>query len=110
MSEGTNDKGHGGEPVPFEKNTTNGRNFSKKSTATEDQYERAEALLSSGDKNTIELRRCGVMMPSDRIEEMVEKLGYDIQRVALSDFWDEWGFLHKRVAVHRLISAPGVTQ
>jgi hypothetical protein len=81
--------------------------FISKSTAKEAQHERAADLLSSGEKSTIELRRAGVMMPSVRIREMNE-LGYNIQRVALRDMYDEWGFLHPHVAVYKLISGPEV--
>jgi hypothetical protein len=54
----------------------------------------------------MELRRAGVMMPAARIKEMNDKQGYCIQRVALIDLWDDWGFPHPRVAVYSMTGAP----
>lgn len=80
--------------------------FIARSTSTEAQYERVLMLLQSGSKNTMELRRAGVMMPAARIKEMNEKRGYTIVRVDLVDLWDEWGYLHPRIAVYELQAVP----
>jgi hypothetical protein len=82
------------------------RNSSRKSTTTEAQYERVLAMLRTGPKNTMELRRAGVMMPAARVKEMNEKLGYNIPRIDLVDLWDEWGFKHSRIAVYALHAEP----
>lgn len=82
------------------------RKLSAKSTSIEAQYERCLAMLRSGEKSTIELRRGGVMMPAARVKELT-KLDYNIVRVALRDLWDEWGYLHPRVAIYALICEPG---
>lgn len=95
-------------PAPTEVKTSaaNKRKFSQKSTATHAQYERVEAMLSTGQKSTIDLRRGGVMMPAARIKEMNERHGYVIQRVDLRDLYDEEGYLHPRVAIYALIECP----
>lgn len=95
-------------PAPTEVKTSaaNKRKFSQKSTATYAQYERVKAMLSTGQKSTIDLRRGGVMMPAARIKEMNERHGYRIDRVDLRDLYDEEGFLHPRVAIYELIEAP----
>jgi hypothetical protein len=77
-----------------------------KSTATEAQYAAVRGMLQSGPKNTMELRRAGVMMPAARIKEMNERLGYMIQRIALVNLWDEWGFKHARIAVYEMKQEP----
>lgn len=82
------------------------RKFSKKSTATEAQYERIVLMLRVGPKNTMELRRAGVMMPAARIKEMNDEHGYSIPTVDRVDLWDEWGFNHPRVAVYELQGEP----
>lgn len=102
----TNGKATGGQPDGFDKNATNGRKFSAKSTATEAQYERIVTMTRTGEKSTIDLRRAGVMMPAARIKELNERRGYNIVRVALRDLWDEWGYRHPRVAIYALKSEP----
>lgn len=99
-------------PAPTEVKTSaaNKRKFSQKSTATHAQYERVEAMLSTGQKSTIELRRGGVMMPAARIKEMNDRHGYTINRVDLRDLYDEEGYLHPRVAIYQLIAAPDETE
>ena len=82
------------------------RKLSTKFSSIEAQYERCLSMLRSGEKSTIELRRGGVMMPAARVKELI-KLDYTIVRVALRDLWDEWGYLHPRVAIYALISEPG---
>ncbi len=84
------------------------RNFSAKSTATQAQYARIVTLLRSGAKDTMTLRRNGVMMPAARIKEMNERHGYTIERIDRVDLWDEWGFKHPRVAIYELVAEPGV--
>lgn len=79
-----------------------------KSTATHHQYMRVIAALRSGPKNTIELRRLGVMMPAARIKELNDKLGYQIPTINLVTVYDAEGFAHPRVAVYELVSSPGV--
>lgn len=76
----------------------------------EAQYARTLEMLRTGEKSTIELRRGGIMMPSVRVKELVEKRGYDITRVALRDLWDEWGYCHPRVAVYALLGEPKEVQ
>lgn len=79
MIEGTNDKGHGGEPGPFEKNTTNGRKFSKKSTATEAQYERILTALRQGPQTSCALRLLGCYQAPARVKELRHKFGFNIE-------------------------------
>lgn len=98
------------DPTTAESSAPSKRNFSRRCTATEAQYERVLAMLLTGPKNTMELRRAGVMMPAARIKEMNEKLGYTIVRVALVDLWDEWGFKHARIAVYELQAEPEAVQ
>ena len=91
----------------------NSRNFSNKSTSTAAQYQRIIQMLRPDRKNTMQLRRAGVMMPAARIKELNDKFGYEIVRVSQVTLWDEWGFAHKGVAVYELISEPadlGVVQ
>jgi hypothetical protein len=64
-----------------EPSAPNKRNFSAKSTATEAQYERVLAMLRTGPKNTMELRRASVIIPAARIKEMNDELGYSIPTV-----------------------------
>lgn len=86
------------------------RNFTStkrsKSTSTEAQYERILCMLRTGPKNTMELRKAGVMMPSARIKEMNDRHGYYIPTIELVPITDEWGFSHARVAVYELIDEP----
>lgn len=87
-------------------NATSKRRFGNKSTATAAQYDRALQLLRVSRKNTMELRRAGVMMPAARIKELNDRFGYSIARVAQITLWDEWGYSHKGVAVYELLSEP----
>jgi hypothetical protein len=84
----------------------NSRNFSKKSTSTAAQYQRLIQMLRPGRKDTMQLRRAGVMMPAARIKELNDKFNYSIVRVAQITLWDEWGYAHKGVAVYELVSEP----
>lgn len=69
------------------------------------QYKRIEKMLEAGHKSTIDLRHGGIMMPSVRVKEMNAR-GWKIIRVALRDMFDEWGFLHPRVAVYEMLERP----
>lgn len=84
------------------------RKFSHKSTSTEAQRERLIDMLRIGLKNTMELRRGGVMMPAARVKELKDKYGYCIPTVDRVTITDEWGFTHPRVAIYELVSEPGV--
>lgn len=93
---------------PSEKNTTNIRNFSGKSTATEAQYQRVDRAFDYVGKliSTLDFRRMGVIHPSGRIKEMNEKMGYDIRTVDLRTVIDDEGFSHPRIAFYELIERP----
>lgn len=80
--------------------------FSAKSTATEAQYDRLIRLLRTGKRNTIELRRAGIIAPAVRIKELKDWFGYEIPTVERIDVWDDEGFLHPRIAVYELVSEP----
>lgn len=82
------------------------RKHSRKSTATLAQYERIDAMLSSGEKNTFQFRKAGIMSPASRIKEMNDRLGYYIPTIDQRDIYDEEGYLHKRVGVYELIDRP----
>lgn len=82
------------------------RKYSRKSTATEAQYERIDRMLSTGEKNTFQFRKAGIMSPAARIKEMNDQLGYYIPTIAQRDIYDEEGYLHKRVGVYELIDRP----
>lgn len=82
------------------------RKFSPKSTAVQAQYARLESELRSGPKNTIELRKAGIMAPAARVKEMNDKLGFYIPTIDLITIFDDEGFSHPRVAVYELISTP----
>ena len=85
---------------------TKKRKYSRKSTATEAQYERIDRMLSTGEKNTFQFRKAGIMSPASRIKEMNDRLGYDIPTIDQRDIYDEEGYLHKRVGVYELIGRP----
>lgn len=85
---------------------TKTRKFGLKSTATEAQYERIERMLSTGEKNTFQFRKAGIMSPATRIKEMNDKLGYYIPRIDQRDIYDDEGYCHPRVAVYELIDRP----
>ena len=89
-----------------EKTATKVRKYSRKSTATEAQYERIERMLSTGEKNTFQFRKAGIMSPASRIKEMNDKLGYYIPTIDQRDIYDDEGYLHKRVGVYELIDRP----
>lgn len=80
-------------------------NYSSKSTATEAQYPRIVTMLETGPKNTMELRRAGIMSPASRIKEMNDRMGYYISSNPIN-VWDEWGYCHKGVALYELIDRP----
>lgn len=101
-----NGKATGVQPDGSNKRTTNARKFSSKSTATEAQYERIDRMLTTGEKNTFQFRRAGIMSPASRIKEMNDRLGYYIPTIDQRDIYDEEGYLHKRVAVYELIDRP----
>ena len=82
------------------------RKYSRMSTATAAQYERIAMLLSSGPKNTIELRRDGIMMPAARIKEMNDRHGFDIPTIDRINVFDSEGYRHPRVAVYELVNSP----
>ena len=45
-------------------------------------------------------------MPAARIKELNERHGFNILTIDRVDLWDEWGFLHPRVAVYSLAQEP----
>lgn len=97
----------GANPAQLElKLDTPKRKYRPKSTATEAQYERIDRMLSTGEKNTFQFRKAGIMSPATRIKEMNDKLGYYIPTIAQRDIYDEEGYLHKRVGVYELIDRP----
>jgi hypothetical protein len=104
----TNEKALGLHSEGSMKNTTNVRNFSGKSTATEAQYERVDRAFDYVGKliSTLDFRRMGVIHPSGRIKEMNEKMGYDIRTVDLRTVIDDEGFAHPRIAFYELIDRP----
>lgn len=77
--------------------------YSRKSTSTEAQYERIDRMLSTGEKNTFQFRKAGIMSPASRIKEMNDRLGYYIPTIDQRDIYDEEGYLHKRVGVYKMI-------
>jgi hypothetical protein len=97
----------GTNPAQLELNLYPGKHkYFRKSTATEAQYERIDRMLSTGEKNTFQFRKAGIMSPATRIKEMNDKLGYYIPTIAQRDIYDEEGYLHKRVGVYELIDRP----
>ena len=105
----TNEKASGLQSEGSEKNTTNVRKFSGKSTATEAQYRRIDRAFDYIGKliSTLDFRRMGVIHPSGRIKEMNEKFGYYIPTVELRTVIDDEGFAHPRIAFYELIERPG---
>ncbi len=89
-----------------EKQVPEVRKYSRKSTSTEAQHQRIDAMLTTGEKNTFQFRKAGIMSPASRIKEMNDRLGYYIPTIGLRDIHDEMGFLHKRVGVYELIDRP----
>jgi Helix-turn-helix domain len=84
----------------FQKDTIYTYDFSAKSTRLAAQYRRTLSELLSGPKNTIQLRRAGIMQPASRIKEMRENHGIDVNRIELISVFDAEGFEHRRVAVY----------
>jgi len=89
-----------------EKPATKKRKFSRKSTATEAQYERIVTMLRVGPKSTFDFRKAGIMSPASRIKELNDRYGFYIPTIDQRDLYDSEGFLHKRVAVYELIDEP----
>lgn len=94
------------DPTNAESSAPNKRKSSNKSTATQAQYDRIVLMLRGGPKNTMELRRAGIMAPAARVKELNDNHGFYIPRAAEVDLWDEWGFSHKGIAVYELIDDP----
>jgi hypothetical protein len=90
----------------FAKNSKDKRKSIAKSTTTTAQYATVIKLLRGNRKNTMELRRSGVMMPAARIKELNDKHGYSIATADRQNLFDEQGFLHPRVAVYELVNEP----
>ena len=84
------------------------RTYSRKSTATEAQYDRVDRAFDYPEKliSTIDFRKMGVIHPSGRIKEMNERLGYRIEAVDLRTVIDDQGFAHPRIAFYALIERP----
>jgi hypothetical protein len=91
-----------------EKQVPKVRRHSRKSTATEAQYDRVDRAFDYDGKliSTIDFRKMGVIHPSGRIKEMNEKLGFFIHAVALRTVVDEYGFAHPRIAIYKMVSRP----
>jgi hypothetical protein len=89
-------------------NTTSSRKYSRKSTATEDQYQRIDRAFDYVGKliSTLDFRKMGVIHPSGRIKEMNEKLGYYIPMIDQRTVIDDQGFAHPRIAFYELIDRP----
>ena len=83
------------------------RKFSSRSTATEAQYERIISELGNGPRNTMQLRMLGVLCPAGRIKELNDKFGYYISSNPIN-ISDEYGFMHRGVALYELIDRPKV--
>lgn len=84
------------------------RKFSRKSTATEAQYEQIDRMFDYAGKliTTLDFRKAGIMHPSGRIKEMNERMEYYIPTVDLRTVTDEQGFAHPRIAFYELIERP----
>jgi hypothetical protein len=84
------------------------RQFSRKSTATEAQYQQIDRMFDHVGKliTTLDFRGAGIMHPSGRIKEMNERLGYYIPTVDQRTVTDEQGFAHPRIAFYELIDRP----
>ena len=87
---------------------TKKRKYSRKSTATEAQYERVDRAFDYPGKrvSTLDFRKMGVLHPAGRIKEMNEKLGYYIPTADLRTVIDDEGFAHPRIAFYELIDRP----
>ena len=134
----TNEKALGRTSEGFEKNSTNAldstgaspaqveltfefkpetpatkkRKYSRKSTATEAQYERIDRAFDYAGKliSTLDFRKIGVIHPSGRIKEMNERLGYFIPTTALRTVIDDEGYAHPRIAFYELIDRPKMVE
>ena len=91
-----------------EKPTIKVRNYSRKSTATEAQYDRIDRAFDFPGKviSTIDFRKMGVIHPSGRIKEMNERHGYFIPKVDQRTVFDDQGFPHPRIAFYEMIDRP----
>lgn len=91
-----------------EKQVPKARKHSRKSTATEAQYERIDRAFDHVGKliSTIDFRKMGVIHPSGRIKELNERFGYFIHTVDLRTVTDEYGFAHPRIAFYEMVSRP----
>ena len=91
---------------------TKKRKYSRKSTATEAQYERVDRAFDYPGKliSTLDFRKMGVLHPAGRVKEMNEKLGYHIPTVDLRTVIDDEGFAHPRVAFYGLIDRPKMVE
>ena len=87
---------------------TKKRKYSRKSTATEAQYERIDRAFDYAGKliSTLDFRKMGVIHPSGRVKEMNEKMEFHIARVDLRTVVDDQGFAHPRIAFYELIDRP----
>jgi Helix-turn-helix domain len=102
MSQSTKEEAPSVQAGGFYKYTFNSYDFSAKSTRLAAQYRRILSELLSGPKNTIQLRRAGIMQPAARIKELRENHGIDVNRIELVSVFDAEGFEHRRVAVYAL--------
>ena len=84
------------------------RKYSRKSTATEAQYERIDRAFDYVGKliSTLDFRKMGVLHPAGRVREMNREMGYYIPTVDLRTVIDEHGFAHLRIAFYELIDRP----
>lgn len=91
-----------------EKTAIKVRKYSRKSTATEAQYDRVDRAFDYDGKliSTLDFRKMGVIHPSGRIKEMNERLGYFIHTVDLRTVIDDQGFAHPRIAFYEMVSRP----
>lgn len=76
-----------------------------RSTATEVQRARIVAMLRTGEQNTFDFRRAGIMQSGTRIFEL-RAMGYSIVTVARQTLYDADGYRHIGVAVYALVSEP----
>ena len=91
---------------------TKKRKYSRKSTATEAQYERIDRAFDHPGKllSTLDFRKMGVIHPAGRVKEMNVKLGYYIPTVDLRTVIDDEGFAHPRVAFYGLVDRPKMVE
>lgn len=97
----TNYDGHGCDPMPIEKYTTNARKFSSKSTAKEAQYERILTALREGPQTSYALRLLGCYQAPARVKELRDKYGFNIE-TELVTVYDHEGYMHPRGARYHL--------